>query len=49
MNVLDKAVLRAEVTEDQDGIKGLYIVPRGDELCLTEAELRVALAEIESE
>lgn len=47
--VSDKAVLEANVYEDQTGEWGLYIIPHGEELCVTEEELRAALDEIEAQ
>lgn len=43
----EPAILRAEIEEDQDGEFGLYIVPEGSEICITEAEMRAVLAYID--
>ena len=41
-------VITCEIAEDQKGEWGLYIIPENAEICITEAELRAALAAIEA-
>lgn len=47
IEIEDTDVVRAQVLHDGYDNWGLYLVPLGPEICITEAELRAALAIID--
>lgn len=48
MKLSEKDVIEANIAQDQTGEWGLYIIPMNAEICITEKELKAALAEIEA-
>lgn len=48
-DISDEGVISSQVAQDNTGEYGLYIVPDGSEICITEDELRAALEQIEIE
>ena len=49
IKLAEENVLMAEIAKDKDGTFGLYIVPdRAEEICISEKELRAAVAKIKA-